>query len=122
MNDLLLDTVPRGALIFDSMGRPVGNIDYVQTPNIRRANAFVPDNNRIDNRQRIGDFGDDILELVFEGDDQFTDELIARMESHGYLHVIKPNGIGFFVFGDQLDHEEGSAVFLNVEEHDLLHH
>jgi hypothetical protein len=122
MYDLQINTIPRGALIFDRTGRPIGVIHYVQTPDIRRANALVTNYNGIDNRQLIWDFGEDILELAFGGDDQFSDELITRMENQGYLHVVKPDGTGYFVFGDELDHKEGGAVFLNVEEHDLLRH
>ncbi len=122
MNDLPLHTIPRGALVFDRLGRPVGNVDYVQTPDVRRANDFVRDDHEVNNRQGIWDFAEDILELVFQGDDQFSDDLVARIENGGYLHVIKPDGSGVFVFWDQVAHEEDGAIFLNMEAHDLLSH
>ena len=122
MSDVRLENIERGTLVFDRMGRPLGYVDYVQTPDMRQVETDGFMDSHYDNRQRIWDFGEDILELAFEGDDQFDQTLVAQMESYGYIHIVTNDGSGMFAFGDEIDHEENGALFLNIEEHEGLRH
>lgn len=122
MIEMKLENIERGTLVFDRMGRPLGYVDYVQTPDMRRAETEGFMDSHYDNRQRIWDFGEDILELAFQGDDQFDQRLVAQMEEYGYLHVITNEGSGMFVFGNEIDHEENGVLFLNIEDHQVLRH
>lgn len=122
MNSIPLRNIPRGTPVYDLLGRPVGNVNYIQTPDIRRADPELARDNTFDNRQSFWDFAEDILELAFHGDDQFDEALVERLEANGYMHVTIADGSGSFVLADQIAHEEDGALYLNVEAGALLNH
>jgi hypothetical protein len=122
MNEVVLQYIRRGMGVFDKMGRPLGNVDYIQTPDIRRADPVNAVDPIFDNRQSFWNFGEDILEIAYGGDDLFDASFVERMEAHGYLYIVLADGSGIFILGDQIDHEEGGTLHLNVETHELLHH
>lgn len=122
MNTTTVQDIPKAMAVFDRLGHQLGHVDYVQTPNRRRADLAEFEAGLLDNRQMGWDFGDDILELGFGGDDLFDDSLVNRMETYGYLYIVMAEGEGAFVLGDEIDHVEDGGLYLNVESYHLIHH
>jgi hypothetical protein len=112
--------IPPGTLVFDSTGKPLGEVEYVQTADLQNADETRLYNDTLGNRQYVWSFSEDILEKVFQGDDLFDGDLTERLERYGYINILMAGGGGYFVTGDQVDHEEGGALFLKVQEGQLL--